>query len=1033
MFKKILKIAVFALVFAWMIPPPHASAQKNLYLQQPDLDFLRAKELYEKEKYGAAMDLFGEYLNRDGEASSLWREEARYLQALCAVELYQDDAAYLLYSFVKQYPGSPLHNDALFACGKLAYRDRQYGNCLRWFAQVETMYLTGEELAEYYFMKGYSHFQRKQYPEARVAFYEILGSEDRYASPATYYYSHVNYEQKNYETALKGFLSLEDDETFSPIIPYYVTQIYYMQEKWEEVIAYAPGLLESVTRKRYAEMARILGEAYFHLNRYPEAVKYLEQYHERTNYTLPEAKYMMGFAYYMTGKYKKALPYFKAVSLGKDEIAQSALYHMADCYVKLGDKYQARLSFSAASKMDFNPRIKEDALFNYAVVTYELSMSPFNEAIQGFLRYLSLYPASERADEAYQYLILAFMSTRNYRAALASLERIRHRTPDIERSYQRVAFFRGLELFYNLSFQEAVEKFDVSLEYGQYDRILKALCHYWKGESNFRLDHFDQAIADYQEFLGIEGTVDLEEYLVCYYNLGYAEFKKGNYREALGWFRQFESRQKGKNRRMLADACNRIGDMYFIDARYAQAVENYDKAIEIGAADVDYALFQKGISLGVLKQYREKIGILDRILKEFPNSNYLPDALYETGRSFFILQEPERAIPYYQKILDELPNSAFVSRALVQLGLVYFNLNRPEQSLEYYKRVVSDYPGTQDANDALLGIKNVYFENNRVNDYFAYVESLGGELDISAQEQDSLSYLSAENIYLGGDCRGAIKAFDQYISEYPSGAYLSNAHFYRAECQLKEQDPVEALVSLQYIIEQPRNPFSEPALLTASRINYDFGNTRAALENFQALEKIAGQKNNLNEARIGRMRCHYLLEEYADAIDAARAVLRIENIPAELAREARFKIAKSFYAQDRFALALEEFRKVAVEVSSEEGAESKYRVAEILYIRKAYQEAEDVIFEFIDLNTPHQYWMGKSFILLADLYLIKEDEFQAVQTLQSIIDYYEDTQDGILDLAVRKKAEILKRQQKGTEEPEEELEIETPEKTNSNG
>jgi len=237
---------------------------------------------------------------------------------------------------------------------------------------------------------------------------------------------------------------------------------------------------------------------------------------------------------------------------------------------------------------------------------------------------------------------------------------------------------------------------------------------------------------------------------------------------------------------------------------------------------------------------------------------------------------------------------------------------------------------------------------------------------------------------------------------------------------------MEALASLNYIAGRPRNTFTEPALLTASRINYDYGHYREALENFLMLEEIAETGSNISEAKIGRMRCYYLLEEWGDVIDAARAVLREEKISDELIRESRYKIAKSFYAQDRFALALDEFRKVAGEVSSTQGAESKYRVAECLFIRKGYQEAEEIIFEFIDLNTPHQFWMAKSFILLADIYLAKDDDFQAVQTLQSIIDYYEETGDGILDLAVRKKAEIEKKVQDSQEgaQPEEEMEIE---------
>jgi len=241
---------------------------------------------------------------------------------------------------------------------------------------------------------------------------------------------------------------------------------------------------------------------------------------------------------------------------------------------------------------------------------------------------------------------------------------------------------------------------------------------------------------------------------------------------------------------------------------------------------------------------------------------------------------------------------------------------------------------------------------------------------------------------------------------------------------------LDALNSLIFIIGSPRNVFTEPALLTASRINFDYENYPSALENFLMLEDIAEVKSNITEARIGKMRSYYLLKEYGNTIDAARVVLREEKLSDELAREAHYKIGKSFFEQDRFALSLYEFRVVAREVSSLEGAESKYRVAEIQYIRKEYQQAKDEIFDFIDKNTPHQFWMAKSFILLSDVYMVEEDEFQAIQTLQSILDYYENTNDGILDQARRKKAEIQKMQdEKQGEEVEEEIEIEMGEGT----
>jgi TolA-binding protein len=139
-----------------------AQAQKTISMDPPDRDFLEGKELFDKEKYGAAMERFDAYLVSEEGTNSLRLEEASYLKALCAVELFNVDAHYLLYRFIKQHPESPLQNDARFEMGKLAYRDRHYGNCLRWFSGVEEMDLGEEERAEYFFMSGYSHFRRDQ-------------------------------------------------------------------------------------------------------------------------------------------------------------------------------------------------------------------------------------------------------------------------------------------------------------------------------------------------------------------------------------------------------------------------------------------------------------------------------------------------------------------------------------------------------------------------------------------------------------------------------------------------------------------------------------------------------------------------------------------------------------------------------------------------------------------------------------------------------------------------------------------------------
>jgi len=312
---------------------------------------------------------------------------------------------------------------------------------------------------------------------------------------------------------------------------------------------------------------------------------------------------------------------------------------------------------------------------------------------------------------------------------------------------------------------------------------------------------------------------------------------------------------------------------------------------------------------------------------------------------------------------------------------------------------------------------------NEVDTYFSYTKELGAMANVDTHEQDSLSYISAEKLYMAGDCGRSIRSLTNYIQNHPEGSFLLNAHFYKGDCNYKLNQHEEAIQSFDYVIARPANLFTELALQGASRIRYSQKNYAAALSYYTKLETVAESKANVLEARIGMMRCHYLLEEYKQVAEIADRIMLTEKLPVDLERETRFKKAKSLLASDRQMLALNEFLMVSKEVKSAEGAESKYRVAEIYFSRKDYENAEKEIINFSDKTTPHQYWMARSFILWSEIFVIKGNDFQAIQTLQSIIDYYEITDDGILALA-REKHKVLTQKQAPLEKADEQQELE---------
>jgi len=985
------------------------AGQKNAAYQYSDRDLYEGIELFEKEKYGAARLKFDKVVEAtEGEETQL-RAEAMYYLAMSAVNLYNRDAEYQVFRFIAEHPESPHVSNLCFQLGNYFHYKMNWPRAIMWYNKVDRQELAREERAEYYFKKGYAFYMRRDYENARVNFYEILEVDSPYTAPATYYYSHIHYVEENYETALMGFRKIDTDPLFTTIAPYYISQILYLQKKYEEVLDYAPQLMDSISDQRIGEMAKIIGESYFMLERYAESVPFLETYKENTSGYSIRDRYQMAFAYYKNGQYDAAREIFEKITYRRSEIAQSALYHLADCYLNLGNKNKAMTAFGEASKMDYDQKIQEDALFNYAKLTFELSYNPFNEAIKSFNQYITYYPSSDRIDEAYNYLVMAYLQTRNFSMALASLEKIRYRDEQIERAYQKVAFYRGLELYNNLRFIEAVNILEKSLEYGQYDEAIRARTYYWLGEAAYRSGDLVMARTYFSEFLEEPLSLRQEEYGLANYSMGYIAFDEEDYSEAAKWFAAYVRAENNTGSKTLSDAYNRLGDCKFVQKDYWVAIEQYNESIRLGRSDRDYAYFQKGFTYGILNRLEQKLEVMKSIVSDLPESPYVDDALFETGRTYVSLGNSNAAIEIYRELISDHPNSSYLSKALNQVGLIYFNQDAYSDALSYFTRVARDYPGTPEADNALQSLETIYVRNNNIDGYLAFVNELGR--DISNKQQDSLMYVAAENAYAGGNCAEAISSLEKYLANHPNGNYLLNAHYYKADCHLKLNQPDEALGSLDYIAAQPRNMFSELALVASSRIHFNNGSFNKAVNQYLHLLEIANEPANITEASIGVMRCYFLLKEYANTLDAAADVLNLEKLRTEIEREAWYKMAKSYMALSQVDRAFEYFRKNAFDVSTKEGAESKFMVAKIMYDKAVlqttydpapYREIEEEIFEFIEMNTPHQYWMGKAFLLLSDVYLSLDDEFQAIHTLKSIIDYYTIPDDGIVDEAKRR-------------------------------
>lgn len=979
MYRFILKALIFS---AFLVSPLVNQAQKTASLIHEDRDFREGMDLFEREKYSAAQPYFTKVLHRVQDKHMEIHVDAKYMQALCALRLYHKDTEHLMSHFIKTHPESKWVVRANFELGRYSFQRKKYDTAIEYFDKITEDDVEPEELTEYRFKKGYANYREGNLDAAHNAFYLVKDQPGDYQAAAAYYYAHIAYERGNYQVALEAFRQIQHDENFSRIVPYYIAQIYYMQKRYDELLEYAPALLDTASAQKADDIAKLIGVAYFEKEKFEEAVPYLEQHYLRSGRRNREDAYQLGYALYRSKEYSKALERFSQVSEEDDLLTQMTTYHMGHAYLALDQKQYARNAFQAAAAFEHDREITEDALFSYAKLAYELSFDPFHEAIRALQNYLEKYPESDRSEEAYEFLLDIYISTRNYEAALDALSKIENKNFKVKAAYQMVAFNQGVQLFQRRKFSESLNFFARTNEY-PIDPKLNALSVYWMAEANYQLKAYDEAAKLFAGFLKMPGAFTSGVYEKGYYGLGYCQFMNRQYAQSAINLRKYAESAKPGSRR-LNDAYLRIGDCYLVEKDYSLAVKYYDRAIQIGQSDNDYALHQLGLTYGLMRNTTEEVNTYNKLISEYPNSPLVVGARFQLGNTLMNQSRYDEALTQFNEIIGNYTGNTYVRRALLQKGLIQIRQKKFENALATFKTVVEQFPTLDDSKEAIARIEDIYVQLGQIEDYNSWVSGLQF-YDVSTTRLDSITYAAAENKYVNGDCAGAVGAFSNYLEKYSGGIFALNANFYMAECLFEQKKFEESLVGYNYVIDQPLNKFSESALLAASSINYDLKYFETALDQYASLEKVAEFKVNALEALIGQLRCNYKLGYYPQALKYADAVLNSEGIPNEILTEAKLIKGKVLFDTGEFSQARVVLMEVHEGSSGTEAAEARYRVCRIDFELGNYKDCEAGVFDLIKKYPGYEFWKIKGLILLADAYTAMEDNFQAKAVLQNIL------------------------------------------------
>ncbi|MEL6916706.1 MAG: tetratricopeptide repeat protein [Bacteroidota bacterium] len=943
-------------------------------------DYQDALALYNNEQYQAAQTIFEKVKlsTKDLETEA----NSAYYEANAAIRLNQLGADRLMEDFVERYPTSTKRNSAFLDVGDYYFKTGKYPYALKWYKKVDEGAMSSNDKERFYFNNGYALFSSKKTKDAERYLNKVTTSPV-YGSQAKYYLGYIAYQQDDYAAANERFDQITDQDVLEEKLSYYQADMNFKLGNFETSIALAKKQLPKSDRREVSELNKIIGESYFNLNQYAEAIPYLEKYKGKRGKWNNTDYYLLGYCYYKQGDYANAIQQFNKIIGGTNSVSQNAYYHLAECYLNLDKKQEALNAFRNASQMDFTPEIQKDAYLNYARLSYEIG-NAYEPVPKVLSTYLSIYPNDEHAEEIQELLVDSYITSKNFEGAMTLLEENRNYAS--KETYQKVAFYRGVEQYIDVDYAGALESFNKSLSSAP-NFIFRARTKYWKAESEYMLNRFEDALASFVDFQQDSSAKSTLEYIDLDYNLGYTYFKLKDYNNAVSYFTNATaSGTLGDDK--LNDAYLRLGDSHFVTSKYWPAIEAYNKALERSGPEKDYAAFQKAISYGFVGKGETKIEALDNFVSRFPKSSLKDDALFELGNSYVKADKVDLGLQSYDRLINEYSGSSLVPRAYLRQGLVHYNTNRNEEALVKFKTVARDYPGSQEAIQAVATAKLIYVDLGRVNEYATWVKGLD-YVEVSDAELDNATFESADKQYIEGNKEAAIKGYENYILEFPNGVHAIDANFNLAQLYFAKGEKEKALSKYQFVSDKGFNEFAEQALTRICEIYIGKKDYTTAIPYLERLESRAEIQQNVTFARSNLMKGYYEQRSYDQTIVYAEKVLATSKIDDRIKSDAHTMIARSSIRtnnEDRAESAYAQVLKIA---TGSLAAEALYYDAFFKNKAQNYEPSNTAVQKLAKDYSAYKEWGGKGLIIMANNFYALGDAFQATYILESVISNFD--------------------------------------------
>ena len=861
---------------------------------------------------------------------------------------------------------SNTRDELLYEYGKSEF----YKN--RFKAAVKFLGIINKKNDEINFLLGISEFNNKNFEQSRK--YLDLVNDEIYFNRKNFYLGVISYLNDEFDSSLEFFKKSNDDDLENKYLQYLIS-INFLLKNYEEVILFENRLNLEVENIDYCFF--FIAKSYFILEKYDKVVDILSKLESKIDRE-DEISFMIAYSQYMNGDYELSKSLFKELSYSSLKYSQFSSFYLGMIFLEEKNYNLAKNYFYASYKKEDNSEYTKKSLINYAKSNYELG--DYDLSIAVLNKYKKSYP-NENFTEVDDLLSENYFMTNNYSRIISYLNSKGNISENDKIKFQYVTYQKGVGEFNRGNFKSSIKYFDLSKKYNLDSEIyIKSSLN--KSEALFIGNLYKEAVNELLGIINLNMNVELRKKI--FLQLGYSYFNLNEYLNASKYLKNYLDLKDNKLSSKDIDPILRLADSYYASKNFNSSIKYYNTALQNSDINRNYIIYQIGLCYYGLDDFTKSIEYMDKVILNSEKS-LDDDAIFRKAQIYFENSEFDKSIINYNLIIDEYKYSEYISYSFLNRATSYFNLKSYDQAEDDYLYVLKNISDEKIQSQAILGMqKIVSFTNN-----FTQLNSLITEYKNRFPDNDNVLKIQFDNIrnlYFNQKYDDLISYVDEIFSQEEQVFNEYETNYYLAESFFKTKKYENASPVYETLLDSVNSKYFSRSLNRLAQIYLNQKNYNRSLNYFKKLEKNSKNNRERIDSYIGSLTNYYYLKNYDSVHFYSSQINSFDKISFNNRNKINLLSAKSFLDSGDITKGIDKLLTTINLVNDESAAEANYLLAKVFYSQSQKNQALETLYALNENFSNYDYWVGKSYLLIADIFISMNEGFQANATLESLID-----------------------------------------------